>query len=66
MAALHLLLLSSIGNELTFIQAYILHYDFWIAPFDIDFGRFEMRSIVVIGEKHFVIIFEKSLSNSSK
>lgn len=64
--ALHLLLLSSIGNELTFIQAYSLHYDFWVAPFDVDFGRFEMTSIVVIGEKHFVFIFEKILSNSSK
>lgn len=36
MAALHLFLLSSIGNEVRFIEPRILHYCFSIAPLGVD------------------------------
>lgn len=44
---------SSIGYGLTFIELYVLlYYCLYVAPFEVGFGRLEMRNIVYNWEKY--------------
>lgn len=44
---------SNIGNGLTFIEPYVLlYYCLYIAPFEVDFCRLEIRNIVCNWEKY--------------